>query len=208
VPLFEHHPHPWREARKAAGPVKTADQHSTDSAAARFNTRVGLRITVMVGTMWCGWLFAAIALVSLPSALTSGDLTVMIAWLSSNFLQLVLLPIIIVGQTVQAAAADKRAEATYLDAESVLHEASEIQRHLASQDDRLAAQDIVLASQTATLTSLIRRHQDQLASQSAADRDIADQHLEATRQLTESVTGLHRRLDATPTVPPDPQEPS
>jgi hypothetical protein len=34
---------------------------------------------------------------------------------------LVLLPIIIVGQNVQARAADKRSEQTYSDAEAILH---------------------------------------------------------------------------------------
>jgi hypothetical protein len=56
-------------------------------------------------------------------------------WLSSSFLQLVLLPIIIVGQNIQAAASDKRAEETYKDAEAVLKEAEEIQKHLLAQDE-------------------------------------------------------------------------
>jgi hypothetical protein len=43
-----------------------------------------------------------------------------------------LLPIIIVGQNVQAA--DARAEATYNDAAAVLEEAKQIQAHLAVQD--------------------------------------------------------------------------
>ena len=64
--------------------------------------------------------------------------TIIIAWVSSNFLQLVLLPVIIVGQNLQARAADKRALQTYQDAEAVLHEALEIQRHLESQDAVLA----------------------------------------------------------------------
>jgi hypothetical protein len=51
---------------------------------------------------------------------------------------LVLLSIIIVGQNVLAAAADKRAEATYEDADAVLHTAMEIQRHLAAQDAEMA----------------------------------------------------------------------
>jgi len=38
---------------------------------------------------------------------------------------------------VQAAAADKRAEDTYKDAEAVLHEAIEIQKHLKAQDEVL-----------------------------------------------------------------------
>jgi len=49
----------------------------------------------------------------------------------------VLLPIIIVGQNIQATASDKRAEDTYKDAEAVLHEAVEIQKHLAVQDEAI-----------------------------------------------------------------------
>jgi hypothetical protein len=52
-------------------------------------------------------------------------------------LQLVLLPIIIVGQNIQAAASDRRAEDTYKDAEAVLHEADEIQKHLLAQDEAI-----------------------------------------------------------------------
>jgi phosphoribosyl-ATP pyrophosphohydrolase len=47
---------------------------------------------------------------------------------------LVLLSVIIVGQNLLAAAADKRAEATYNDADAVLHEAVKIQEHLLAQD--------------------------------------------------------------------------
>jgi hypothetical protein len=101
------------------------------------NGRIGLLITTLVGTMVCGYVFAIIALISLPSAITSHNLTVIIAWVSSNFLQLVLLPVIIVGQNLQAKASDTRATQTYEDAEAVLHEAMEIQRHLAAQDEVL-----------------------------------------------------------------------
>lgn len=102
------------------------------------NGRIGLAITTLVGTMICGYVFAIIALISLPSAITSHNLTVIIAWVSSNFLQLVLLPVIIVGQNLQAKASDTRAEQTYADAEAVLHEANQIQQHLMAQDEILA----------------------------------------------------------------------
>ena len=91
--------------------------------------------------MVCAYVFLIIALISLPSALSSGNLTVIIAWLSSNFLQLVLLPIIIVGQRAQSAAADKRSEQTYQDAEALLDEVAELQRHLTAQDGTLSAID-------------------------------------------------------------------
>jgi hypothetical protein len=79
----------------------------------RFNAAVGLKITVLVGTMWCAYLFACIAFISLPSTLRQHSATVFILWLSAEFIQLVLLPIIIVGQNIQARAADARASKTF-----------------------------------------------------------------------------------------------
>jgi hypothetical protein len=61
-------------------------------------------------------------------------LLIIVAWIAQTFLQLVLLPVIIVGQNIQAAASDKRAEDTYRDADAVLHEAMQIQKHLEAQD--------------------------------------------------------------------------
>jgi hypothetical protein len=80
-------------------------------------------ITRGVGTMWAAYLFALLGLVSLPQALhafLSGDTVIGIAWLSQSFLQLVLLPIIIVGQNVIAASQDARAEADHVTL-TVLH---------------------------------------------------------------------------------------
>jgi hypothetical protein len=94
---------------------------------------LAVKITSAVGTMWCAYLFGALALVSLPEAIRGGTST-LIAWIAQTFLQLVLLSIIIVGQKVDGAASDKRAIETYNDAEAVLHEAMQIQEHLAAQD--------------------------------------------------------------------------
>jgi hypothetical protein len=105
-----------------------------DDGRVGLNGKIGLLITTLVGTMLCGYVFAIVALLSLPSAISSHNLTIIIAWISSNFLQLVLLPIIIVGQNLQAKASDKRAVLTFEDAEAVLHEAVQIQQHLAAQD--------------------------------------------------------------------------
>ena len=134
--IFEHTPHPRVESRKLTGPVVTLEQRRIDSPnpVVRFNARVGLGITLVVGTMWCAYAFAAIALVSAPSALKTGNLLVIVAWIAQTFLQLVLLPVIIVGQNIQAKAADKRSEETYQDADAILHEALQIQQHLAAQD--------------------------------------------------------------------------
>ena len=143
---FEHKPHPHSEARRR-GLVKPT---TTDDERAGLNDRIGLFITTIVGTMWCAYLFTIIALVSLPDAIHSGDTIVIVAWIAQTFLQLALLPIIIVGQNIQARASDARAVATYNDADAVLHEARQIQDHLRAQDtalsDLLAEVRVELAS--------------------------------------------------------------
>lgn len=66
--------------------------------------------------MWCAYVFMALSLVSFPAALTAflaGDMLSAVAWLSQAFLQLVLLPVIIVGQNVNQAAQDARALADH-----------------------------------------------------------------------------------------------
>jgi len=137
--LYHHTPHPRIARREQEGPVKVADQHPRGTAFSRLNTWVAVRLTAIVGTMICAYLFMILALISLPSALKSGNLIIIIAWIAQTFLQLVLLPVIIVGQNVQAAASDGRAEQTYRDAEAVLKEALEIQAHLAAQDAAIGA---------------------------------------------------------------------
>ena len=63
-----------------------------------FNDRLAVLITRRVATMWCAYGFALLALLSLRDNLDT--LQHFIAWLSSQFLQLVLLAVIMVGQDV------------------------------------------------------------------------------------------------------------
>jgi hypothetical protein len=135
--IFKFIPHPRIAARQKAGAPKVADVMQPEANAPwyeRFNAAFAVKITRAVGTMWCAYAFAALAFVSLPSAIRSGDAVILVSWISQTFLQLVLLSIIIVGQNVLAAAADKRAEATYEDADAVLHTSVDIQQHLLAQD--------------------------------------------------------------------------
>jgi hypothetical protein len=93
-----------REAIHGAGPI------------GQFNNRLAVLITRAVGTMWAAYLFALISFVSLPQALGAflrGETLVGITWLSQSFLQLVLLPVIIVGQNIISASQDARAEADH-----------------------------------------------------------------------------------------------
>ncbi len=92
---------------------------------------------------------------SLPAAIQSGQLIVIISWIAQTFLQLVLLSIIIVGQNIAATASDKRAESTYQDADATLHEAAEIQKHLLAQDVALSDLTDTMRKLTVQMTSLI-----------------------------------------------------
>lgn len=127
---FEHVPHPHIAARRKAGPPKTADEH------VGINGRVAVFLTTIVGTMWCAYAFAVLALIVLPQAVGGGTLT-LVQWLSQTFIQLVMLSVIMVGQNVLARASDKRADMTYKDAEATFHESEEIQKHLLEQDHAL-----------------------------------------------------------------------
>ncbi len=145
--IYRYVPHEQTRAKlaRAERPVRVAEQLPTGTAAARFNARLAVKVTRGVGTMWCAYAFAALAAVGLPSALHAHSADVLVAWISQTFLQLVLLSVVIVGQNVLAAAADKRAAETSDDADAVLHEAVKLQEHLIAQDalltelrDRLA----------------------------------------------------------------------
>jgi hypothetical protein len=140
---FEYNQHPRVKERAVQGPptVRAAAEklHPQISWVNRINQNIGLGITKSVGTMWAAYAFAALTLVSLPAAIASRSAIVIVAWIAQTFLQLVLLPVIIVGQNIQAAAADSRSAATYEDAGAILEEAKQIQLHLASQDAAIGA---------------------------------------------------------------------
>ena len=78
-----------------------------------FNEKLAAKITSGVATMWCAYAFAAIALVSLPAALKSGDLITIVSWIAQTFLQLVLLSIIMVGQNVASASVEQKITETH-----------------------------------------------------------------------------------------------
>ncbi len=106
-----------------------------------FNRRVAEKITSFVSTMWCAYIFAAIALVSLPAAIRTGDVVVIVAWIAQTFLQLVLLSIIMVGQSVSSASVEQKINET--------HEASLGEFELAKEARRIADQELAEIKQMA-----------------------------------------------------------
>ena len=100
----------------------------------KFNLWLAQKITSGVATMWCAYLFAAIALVSLPKAIQSGDSIIIVSWVAQTFLQLVLLSIIMVGQKVQSQSVEKTINET--------HAASLAEFELAKEARELAHKEI------------------------------------------------------------------
>ncbi len=129
---FEHHSHPHIEERKKTGPPKTRDSYGG------INGRIALVLTTAVGTMWCAYVFAILALLVVPQEVHGGLLT-FVQWVSQTFIQLVMLSVIMVGQSILGQTSDKRAEMTYRDAEATFHEAQQIQAHLKVQDEAIGA---------------------------------------------------------------------
>ena len=124
--------HPRLTEIKHKQPTKVADEHLG------INGKIALVITKLVGSMWCAYLFALIALISLPDAIKGGTATT-ISWIAQTFLQLVLLSVIMVGQDVQSKASDKRAIDTYKDTEAILTELEEL-KDLISQPKTIQVQ--------------------------------------------------------------------
>ncbi len=113
--------------------ARVIDHHPAGSAYARFNKRIAMALTAGVGTMTTFWLFCLLALCSLPSVLSAfapfahtfpawmvkASIIALVAWIAQTFLQLVLLPALMVGQSLQNAASDARAAKQFEDTEQV-----------------------------------------------------------------------------------------
>ena len=81
----------------------------------KFNDKLAIAITKGIGTMWAAYIFCGLSFLSLPAVLVlvhpdfqttfpswlvAVSLIALITWISQNFLQLVLLPILMVGQNL------------------------------------------------------------------------------------------------------------
>jgi hypothetical protein len=115
---------------------KVLSHHPDGTLYERFNKAVALWLTKNVGTMTCYWVFTVIALLSLPATLKLADILkgnwvfpafamtlgfiYFVQWVAQSYLQLVLLPALMVGQNLQNAAADVRSAKQFEDTELIV----------------------------------------------------------------------------------------
>jgi hypothetical protein len=179
VNLYAHVPHPHLRRRAESGPATIASAQAGKSAVARFNTRAAVLVTRVVGTMYCAYAFCLLAFYGLPAGLHGGAAG-FVQWASSQFIQLVLLPIILVGSAVLAEASDRMAKRQFDDVEALLHGQDQQARHLAAQDGKIL---------------------DLEAAQAAA-LDLLDEKTEGgIKAVIDAVNALSARLDEKDVTP-------
>jgi hypothetical protein len=138
VSLYRHVPHPHVAHRREHGPVKVADALPHGNPVSRFNSRAAVIVTRSCATMYCAYLFCLLAFYGLPAGLRGGSAG-FVQWASSQFLQLVLLPVILVGSAVLAETSDRMAKRQFDDVEAILHGQDQVAQHLAAQDEKILA---------------------------------------------------------------------
>ena len=130
--LFRHEPH--QHQPRNVNLLMEAEQ-----AASGFNTRLAVALTQGTGTMWTAYAFAALATIGLFGLLgwLNPFVFLLTTWISQQFLQLVLLPVILVGQNVLSHKAELQADEQFHTTMSTYHDIEQIMQHLSAQDAEL-----------------------------------------------------------------------
>ena len=116
------------------------ERQQQGNAYTRFNRRFALWIATHVGSMNCFYIFNVIALIIILGAVGafgrfSALVVILGAIISSYWLQLVLLPGVMVGQNVQSEHSEIQADEMFHATMNTLHDTEQIAIHLGKQDD-------------------------------------------------------------------------
>jgi uncharacterized membrane protein len=132
--LYTHAPHKHE-------PRNVNKVHQDKLKAAGLNTRLAVGLTRSVGTMWTAYVFTALAIIGLLGLLGwLNPFTFLLAtWFSQQFLQLVLLPVIMVGQNVLGKHAELLAEEQFATTQKSYADIEQVMQHLDSQDTKIIA---------------------------------------------------------------------
>lgn len=137
--LFHHEPHQHQ-------PRNVNLLMQAERAAGGFNEKLAIWLTHSVGTMWTAYAFAMIAVVGLFAILGLFNplVALLVAWASQTLIQLVLLPVIMVGQNVLGRKAELQADEQFRTTMSTYHDIEQIMQHLSAQDAELLHQTKML----------------------------------------------------------------
>jgi hypothetical protein len=130
--LFDHEHHPYQ-------PRNVNLLHEAEQKAAGVNTRIAVALTKSVGTMWTAYTFMGLAIIGLTAilGLLTPIVALLVVWISQTFLQLVLLPVIMVGQNVLGRKAELQADEQFNTTMNGYNDIEHIMQHLSAQDEEL-----------------------------------------------------------------------
>lgn len=149
--LPTHTPRNANERQREERQARIAQSGGWRSRLGAFNEQLAVWLTKHTGTMLCAYIFAGIGVGSLVGVFTGNTfLAALFGSISSYFLQLVLLPILSVGQNVLSRHAELQADEQFHATMRTLHDIEQVARHL-------DAQDTELLRQTDLLTTLVQR---------------------------------------------------
>ena len=133
MPLFHHtaHPHTPRNVNVVQ-----------DQEMVALNARIAVFLTRYVGTMQTAYAFVVLASIGLLAILgiLSPIVALLVAWFSQTFTQLVLLPVIMVGQNVLSRKQELQADEMFATTQSSFSDIEQIVAHLDAQDAELVKQ--------------------------------------------------------------------
>src|SRR5260370_825325 len=111
--------------------------HEAEIAAAGFNTQIAVWLTEHVGTMWTAYAFAVLAIIGLFAilGLLSPIVVLLISWVSQTFLQLVLLPVIMVAHNALGRKSELQPDEPYPTTINTYADIEPVMKHLDEQDD-------------------------------------------------------------------------
>lgn len=135
--LFEHHPH-------AHVPINVNEQQEQERQG--INDQIAVLLTRTVGSMPTAYLFIVLAVIGLLGILgiLSPIVALLVAWLSQTLIQLVLLPVIMVGQNVLNRKTELQAEEQFNTTKKTFEDILQIMNHLEVQDEELLKQTTML----------------------------------------------------------------
>jgi signal transduction histidine kinase len=138
--LVYYHPHPNHDR------IKHIAKIHRERSLSSFNRKVAVFLTKNIGSMWTAYLFVLLAFVGLASILgyLAPIVVILVTWLSQTFIQLVLLPVIMVGQNVLNEHNEAQAEVTYENTKHSLDDEKLLIEHLNAQDTVLTQQNEML----------------------------------------------------------------
>jgi uncharacterized membrane protein len=129
--------------------------HAAEIAAGGFNTQIAVWLTEHVGTAYA---FAVLAIIGLFAilGLLSPLVALLVAWISQTFIQLVLLPIIMVGQNVLGRKSELQADEAYATTMKSYADIEAVMKHLDDQDKKIFVLEQLIKAQTDSILSLVQ----------------------------------------------------